>query len=632
VSIDPAVASPPTAPVDRLEASSPDPCIARRRNGVHADPAGLGTTLVAAVDKLLGDNQYFTDVDYPVLLKALFDCGPELRRAPSGELAVRFASDIVPFDPARRGLYRSAKISDGKAEYYFEPVYLPDPDDPGGPGIMAQLDLDEFIADMWLKGIRFGIDIEAVRAAIETGQAGRITVARRLDPVPGQDAHVIEVSGDIHRSDAPRQLANGKLDLMSFQNRFPQIHKGERLLKKVPRTVGTLGFELSGIPIEPEVPKDLDLLAWSGPGTTIERTGEGEFLVAQQSGFLSVNPGTSQISIGDKIVSHDGVSAKTTGNLQLTGDYEEFGEIQEQRVVEGESITVHADVFGNIVSRGGTVRLNRNLVGGSAHNKRGDIRIKGVASRAVIQATGGAVVLQRAENCIISGERVTIGQALNCEILGDDVEVGEAEGCAVAGLRVAIGSAAPRRQSEMVVFAMHPDSGGVKEVIEQVRERVARFGELAARHKAGMADLTSRPDVRRYMLLATRVRRNEITLTPEQVPQFQKIALAVGTELKAIGRLQSEIKAAEAEQQSGLELLAQLERQQSDNAVPCAVTVREVLGEMQVRADPFHADGSPTYDLPAREIKARLREVGRGALLFAGASGPFEWSNQREPL
>jgi hypothetical protein len=134
------------------------------------------------------------------------------------------------------------------------------------------------------------------------------------------------------------------------------------------------------------------------------------------------------------------------------------------------------------------------------------------------------------------------------------------------------------------------------------------------------------------MLLATRVRRNEITLTPEQVPHFQKIALAVGTELKAIGRLQSEIKAAEAEQQSGLELLAQLERQQSDNAVPCAVTVREVLGEMQVRADPFHADGSPTYDLPAREIKARLREVGRGALLFAGASGPFEWSNQREPL
>jgi hypothetical protein len=631
VSIDPAVASLPNAPVDRLEASGPEHCIARRRNGVHADPSVLGTTLVAALDNLLRDNQYFTDVDYPVLIKALFDSGPELPRGPSGDLVVRFASDIVPFDPARRELYRSAKIGDGKAEYYFEPVYLPDPDDPEGQGVLAQLDLDEFIADMWLKGIRFGIDVEAVRTAIENGQAGRITIARRLDPAPGQDAHVIEVSRDIHRSDAPRQLANGKLDLMSFQNRFPQIQKGERLLKKVPRTAGMPGFEMSGIPIEPDVPKDLDLLAYSGPGTTVERTGDGEFLVAQQSGFLSVDPGTSRISIGDKIVSHDGVSAKTTGNLHLTGDYEEFGEVQEQRMVEGESITVHADVFGNVVSRGGTVLLNRNLVGGSAHNKRGDIRVKGVASRAVIQSTGGAVVLQRAENCIVSGQRVTIGQAVNCEILGDDVEVGEAEGCAIAGLRVAIGSAAPRRQTEMVVFAMHPDSAAVGELIEQVRERVAHFRELAASRKAGMADLTSRPAVRRYMQLAARVRTNEITLTQEQVPQFQKIALAVGPELKAIGRVQNEIKAAEAEQQSGLELLAQLERQQDDNAVPCAVTVRDVLGEIQVRADPFHADGSATYDLPAREIKARLREAGRGTLLFAGASGSFEWSNQRQP-
>jgi hypothetical protein len=55
-----------------------------------------------------------------------------------------------------------------------------------------------------------------------------------------------------------------------------------------------------------------------------------------------------------------------------------------------------------------------------------------------------------------------------------------------------------------------------------------------------------------------------------------------------------------------------------------------VLGELQVRADPFHADGSATYDLPAREIKARLRQAGRGTLLFAGTSGRFQWNNQRE--
>lgn len=64
---------------------------------------------------------------------------------------------------------------------------------------------------------------------------------------------------------------------------------------------------------------------------------------------MSVDPKTSQISINDKIVSRDGVSARTTGNLELKGDYEEFGEVQEKRVIEGEGITIHADVFGNIV-------------------------------------------------------------------------------------------------------------------------------------------------------------------------------------------------------------------------------------------------------------------------------------------
>ncbi|MFL6674252.1 MAG: flagellar assembly protein A [Massilia sp.] len=628
MSIDPAVSTAQNAPAGRLEGEGPEHCIIRRDDGVYADPAVLGTTLLAAVDSILLDNCYFSGLDYPVLIKALFGCGPDLPRGPGGAPQVRLAAAILPFDPARRSLYRAVKIADGKAEYYFEPVYLPDPEDPASSGIQARLDVDEFIADMWLKGIRFGIDVAVVRSAIESGQSGRVTVARRLEPAPGQDATVMEISEDIRRNDAPRQLANGKLDLMSFQNRFPQIQLGARLLKKVPRAAGADGFELSGIGIAPEVPKDLELRSYAGPGTSLEVGPEGEFLVAAQAGFLSVDPKTSQISIGDKIVSHDGVSAKTTGNLQLTGDYEEFGEVQENRVIEGESITIHADVFGHVRSRGGAVRLNRNLVGGSAHNKDGDIHVKGVASRALVQA-GGAVVLQRAENCIVSGARVTIAHAVNCEILAEDIEIGEAEGCAVAGLRIAIGSAAPRRQGEMVVFAMHPDVGRIDEVMEQVGQRMAEYAALAVQHKAQLEQLTTQPEVRRYLQLATRVRNNEITLTPEQLPQFQKIALAVAPQLTAIAHASSEARAAEAEQQSGQALLAQLERQRADTSAPCMVTIGQVRGEIQVRAEPFHPDGGRIYDLAARDIKARLREAGRGTLLFGGASGAYEWSNQR---
>jgi hypothetical protein len=600
----------------------------RRRDGVYADPSVLGTTFVAAFDRMLQQNFYFTDLDYPLLMKAMYGHGPELPRGAAGEVKVRFASDFVPFDPLRRDLYRAVQIENGAADYYFEPVFLADPDDPGAPPRRVVLDLDEFIADMWLKGIRFGIDIDALRAAVESGQAGRVTVARRLEPTPGRDASIVEVSDDIHRSDAPRLLANGRLDLMSFQNRFPQVQRGVKLLKKVPRTVGEAGFELSGIPIEPAVPRDVDLAALSGVGTAVERTGGGEFLVARQTGFLAVDARTSQISVGDKIVSHEGVSAKTTGNLQLTGDFEEFGEVQEKRVIEGGGITLHADVFGKIVSRGGQVLLNRNLVGGSAHNQQGDIRVKGVASGAVIQASCGEVVLKRAESCSVSGTRVTIEHAVNCEIIGEQVQVGVAEGCAIAGLHVTVETAAPWRQAEMVVYALRPDCAALDKVLEQVRQRVGELGQLWAKRKAEMERLTAQPEVRKYVALAARIRKGELVLTPEQAPTFQRMAAALGPSLKAIGQLQQDVKSALAEQQAGKVMAAQLEQQRRAGEGSASIELRALQGDTQVRTLAFRPDGGSAYDLAPRDIKALLRGPATAGVIFAGNRGAFKWSSE----
>ncbi|UUZ47990.1 hypothetical protein LP420_33935 [Massilia sp. B-10] len=97
-------------------------------------------------------------------------------------MLVRFASDIRPFDGQRRTLYKSVKVVDGQAEYYFEPVVLTDPDDPDGPGITAHLTLDEFIADVWNKGVRFGIDTESVQRAIQFGKTERVIVASLAGP------------------------------------------------------------------------------------------------------------------------------------------------------------------------------------------------------------------------------------------------------------------------------------------------------------------------------------------------------------------------------------------------------------------------------------------------------------------
>src|SRR5690606_2370275 len=102
---------------------------------------------VAAVDGILRSSHYFAGLDYPVLIKALYGHGPELPRDAAGRVSVRIADDILPFAPERQALYRSVKIADGQAEYYFEPVFARDE---AGEERQTRLDADEFVADMWV--------------------------------------------------------------------------------------------------------------------------------------------------------------------------------------------------------------------------------------------------------------------------------------------------------------------------------------------------------------------------------------------------------------------------------------------------------------------------------------------------
>ena len=603
---------------------STEPCIVKRADGVYVDSAASGSTLVAAIDGIYRAGELLAGLDYPVFLQALFRHGPA--RAPGADGMLRIGAAIRPFDPARRALYRPLKIGAGRAEYYFEPVWLDAPQDPSVPDAPARLDPDEFIADLWLKGIRFGIDLGAVRTAMAATRADRVTVARRLEPVAGEDARIVEVSDDIHRSNAPRQLANGRLDLHSFQNRFPQIRPGVRLLQKIPASAGSTGYEMSGAPIAPAPGRDTDLAPYAGAGTKIERNRDGEFLVSQRAGFLAVDAKSSRIAIEDKIVSRDGVSARTTGNLQLTGDYEEFGDVQEKRVIEGTSITVHGDVYGELVSRGGTVRLRANLVGGRATNKAGDIVVDGVASSAQIGTLAGTVTLQRAENCVISATRVRIEHAVNCEIIADELHLGRAEGCALAARNIRIDATAPWRDSEMLVYAMAADCGRIDEVLGQVRARLAQIAGVVHHHKTELAHLCARPEVRKYLEIAGKVRSGEMSLSPAQNAQFRQMGQVVAPDLQKIGEVSNARKAAEAEQTEGQALLGRFEAQRAERAAFTRVHIGHLAGDTQVRMLPYDPDGACFYHLAPREIKLRLRGA-EGTRLHAGAGSGYQWNN-----
>ncbi|SFU86117.1 flagellar assembly protein A [Pseudoduganella namucuonensis] len=604
--------------------------VIQRQDGVFLDAAQPPATFIAAIGQLFLSGLFLAGLDYPVFIKALFNVGPPLPPGPPGEALIRIADAALRFEPQRRALYRGFKMGQGLAEYVFEPLFYEEEVLPDGtviPERPVKLDADEFVAELWNKGVRYGIDLDAVRAAIAASRGDRTTVARRLEPEPSIDAHVVEVSQELHRSDAPREKKDGRVDLHSFQNRFPQIRKGMRLLRKMPGVSGARGLEVSGVVLLPQPPADLDFRRWIGEGTVIERAAEGEFLVADKDGFLDVDAKAGTISVRDKIISRDGVSGRTTGNLELAGAFEELGDVQELREVMGSDITIHGNVFGNITSSGGTIALGANLVGGSAVNAKGDIRIKGVASGAIVHARDGDVTLKgRAENCVIIGTRVVIEEASNCEIMADELRIGLAEGCAVAARVVEIESAGPRRQTEMRVLMQVPDLAPLDAQLAELRDKCAALEALRAQFQDEANQITSIPQVRGYMTLTAQMRKGELTLTAEQAPQLKKMAAAVEPQLKTVGHLLQKMKAAESQLGVRRAQMDELLWQKMAASGQARCKIQMVSGETTVCTLPLKADARTAANVAPKDCKAFLRGAQPGSeVVFSETMGALDW-------
>lgn len=625
--------------------------ILRRGDGVFVDLAQLDSSadFQRLVDRVFESGAYFAGLDYARFTSLLFDydaprIADEIQaarlkgRAPE----VRFAADIVVLRPERRALYKGVKLAGGEAEYLFEPVMIErwteqpvyEEQADGTQRLLrtervpqqerAALDFDEFVAEMWGKGVCFGIDAEAVGNAIREGYTGRLVVARDLPASDGSDAGIAEQTAELHRDNAPKVLAHGRADLTQFKNRFPQVRRGTRLLKKIPRVLGRPGRQVGGALIEPPLPKDIDFPALAGPGTELQRIGSDEFICAAIDGFLSIDKKSNQVLITDHMVNREGVSMRTTGDLSLSGDeYEEFGEVQERRVVEGHSITVHADVFGTVSSLGGAIVLKRNLMGGTANNADGPITVEGLASGAVIVGSKGTVTVKRAENCLLVGGRVQVQTAVNCEILGDEVDLKEVEGCTVAGRRVHVTVSRAGRHNEMRILVLVPDLSSFDAKIGAAaaqRDKLAQDIERRERQIEGMGE------ARRCAGVLERVKKKEIALNPQQATQLRRMVEQLAPQMKTLAALQEEVRALRASLQEAGSAVAAAEEARRAACEGIRCDVEGIGSDSTVLQFPVAADAVPLAELAPKDLRARLRGMGNaGVRIFSGASGSVRW-------
>lgn len=624
--------------------------VVQRDDGLYVCLSRLGGTndFLDFVNRVVGSGLYFRALDYPHFIGLLYD---QPLGSVNSDDEIFLAADITPFRSERQALYNGLRIADGEAVYLFEPLYSEPDIDQEAPRDADQdlardgmdhasqpparlfLDVDEFIASAWGKGVRFGIDIAAVREGIELKKPERRVVARGRPYVPGKDAEIVEQAPGLRRNNAPRRLYGDRVDLRQFETRYPQVAAGTRLVKKVPRTAGVDGRDVGGQPLLAPLPKDFELERIAGQGTRVSKEQDGEYLMVAVCGFLNIDARTNQFSVADKIVSYEGVSARTTGDLFLTGDvYEQHGEIQERRIVQCRSITAYADVFGSVLSSGGIVCLKGNLVGGRASNDEGDIVVEGMASRATLIAQHGCINVKRADNCVIIGRHVVVGQATNCDILADEVSLEVSEACALAARTIHVRNTRSRREMDSVLLLLLPDLAEHEARIASLQRQHATLASTIADHRARIDAFRGDKDLESYLLLAGKLRRQEVVLSAEQQVPWRRLAALVAPALRTLSQLAEVVDGLRAELAclDGQICEAVAAMEQACSGVAC--DVEKVEGETRIRGMVVRASDARLTALSPHDLKIRLRGTDVATkLLFAGSAGQFSWIYQTPP-
>ena len=607
---------------------------------IKLSPPPSRDALQMFVDRLFASETRFAGLDYACFLSLLF--GEEPLKPDGNTSEVRLADNIVAFPPERQALYKSVKIlKNGElAEYMFEPAVIekviesPVYGEPGADGVRpvidhtrdvervpVELDFDEFVASMWTKGVRFGIDAKVVREAIKKGVAARMTVASMLQPTDSRDAEVAEESDLLHQDNAPLILPNGMADLRRARNRFPQVAKDTVLLRKIPRMLGKPGYRVTGAAVEPRAPEDIDMNRLAGSGTRVEQNKKGEFLLASIDGFVDLDDSTGAICVLTKIEDKGGISLKATGgDIRLdVDDFTESGEVQEGRVVEGKHMTFRSDVFGTVIAKDGHIELDHNLSGGRAQSIGGNVVVKGKCINAVIEAWDGIIKVEFAEESLIMGKSVAIGRAVNCEIVATELQIGMAEGCAIAGKKLQIKNTNTHKNRETVVSILLPDIDAYNRQIAEAQHELEQLRTAIQAKNREIAAHQPDPGFVRYLAMAEQVRTGAIQFTPEQLNGWQKIVNHFAPLMRGTEGFVRKCETLE-------EMIARLahERDTCEGGEYC--TIESVVGDTIVRKIGSNL-GMPYFrEQVEQELRPAMHQIGiPQERIFSSDRGSLDW-------
>jgi uncharacterized protein (DUF342 family) len=240
----------------------------------------------------------------------------------------------------------------------------------GGASVTA----DQIQTALKSAGVVSGILTAEIEAAVAEGFAADRVVARAQAPIDGEDATFVSLLPE-QEERRPHADEDGIIDLRDL-GQIPSVHAGEPLMRRVPATAGTDGYDVTGRVVKAK------------PGKTATFSHQ---IKGAKFDPVDLNLLCAAIA-GRPIVSGTGVSVEavlarpqvdiTTGNVDFDGSVNVQGNVS-----SGMRIRASGDVFigGSVgaaqITAGGIVVVKGGVIGGGEADSSGE-------GRAVIRCQG----------------------------------------------------------------------------------------------------------------------------------------------------------------------------------------------------------------------------------------------------
>lgn len=219
----------------------------------------------------------------------------------------------------------------------------------------VRLSAEEFIQELGMKGVKFGIDEARIRAFFSAPQyCTDFVVAQGEEVQQGQSAK-IEYYFDTELSMKPAHNEDGTVDFFNLKT-FSSVKAGDILARLIPEVRGVNGTTVFGEVIKAAEVKRRILKC----GRNITISEDGMVMTADINGHVSL--ADDKVFLSD-VMELDNVGP-ATGNIDYDGNITILGNVQENfKVKAGGSVTVKGVVEGAEIEAGVDIIIARGMKG-----------------------------------------------------------------------------------------------------------------------------------------------------------------------------------------------------------------------------------------------------------------------------